>query len=49
MFTLNVFRGDELLALKIRFKAAPEDTCYLELQDDVSLDVESRRAAWFVG
>jgi predicted metalloprotease with PDZ domain len=26
--------------------AAPLDTCYLELIEDVELDVESRRMAW---
>jgi predicted metalloprotease with PDZ domain len=49
VFELLVFRGDELHALKIRFKAAPDDTCYLVLQDDVDLDVETRRAAWLAG
>jgi predicted metalloprotease with PDZ domain len=43
---LVVFRGDELLTTRIRFAAAPLDTCYLELIDDVELDVESRRMAW---
>jgi len=49
VFGLLVFRGDELQTLKIRFKAAPDDTCYLSLQDDVDLDVETRRAAWLAG
>jgi predicted metalloprotease with PDZ domain len=49
VFELLVFRGDELQTLKIRFKAAPDDTCYLSLQDDVDLDVETRRAAWLAG
>jgi hypothetical protein len=26
--------------------AAPLDTCYLELIEDVELDMESRRMAW---
>jgi predicted metalloprotease with PDZ domain len=46
VFDLHVFRGDELLALKIRFKAAPLDTCYLTLLDEVDLDTETRRVAW---
>ena len=46
---LVVFRGDELLTLKIRFAAAPEDTCFLQIADDVDLDVETRRAAWLAG
>ncbi|MEO1202193.1 MAG: PDZ domain-containing protein [Pseudomonadota bacterium] len=43
---LVVFRGDELLTLPVRFKAAPEDTCYLVLTADVDTDVEALRAAW---
>jgi predicted metalloprotease with PDZ domain len=43
---LVVFRGDELLTMRIRLAAAPLDTCYLELIEDVELDVESRRLAW---
>ena len=46
---LHVFRGDELLVLPVRFQAAPEDTCYLALADDVDADVEARRAAWLSG
>ncbi len=42
---LAVFRGDELLTLRVRFKAPPEDTCYLALAEDVEADVEARRAA----
>ncbi len=41
-----VFRGDELVTTRIRLAAAPLDTCYLELIEDVELDVESRRMAW---
>ena len=43
---LVVFRGDELLTTRVRLAAAPLDTCYLELTEDVELDVESRRMAW---
>jgi predicted metalloprotease with PDZ domain len=43
---LVVFRGDELHATRIRLVAAPLDTCYLELIEDVELDMESRRMAW---
>ena len=46
---LAVFRGDELLMMRIRLAAAPLDTCYLELVEDVELDVESRRMAWLHG
>jgi len=46
---LVVFRGDELVSTRIRLAAAPLDTCYLELVEDVELDVESRRMAWLHG
>ena len=49
VFELVVFRGDELVTSKIRFKDSPQDTCYLLLQDDVELGIEARRAAWLVG
>lgn len=44
--SLHVFRGDELLELKIKFQAAPADTAYLVLDEDVDIHVETRRAAW---
>ena len=46
---LVVFRGDELVNTRIRLATAPLDTCYLELVEDVELDVESRRLAWLHG
>jgi len=46
---LLVFRGDELLTTNIRIEAAPKDTCYLELRDDVALPIENRRMAWLHG
>ncbi len=46
---LVVFRGDELVSTQIRLAPAPLDTCYLELDEDVELDVESRRMAWLHG
>ena len=44
-----VFRNDELLTTTIRIAAAPEDTCYLELVEDVELPVENLRMAWLHG
>jgi predicted metalloprotease with PDZ domain len=44
-----VFRDDELLTTTIRIGSAPEDTCYLELQEDVELPVENLRMAWLHG
>jgi len=46
---LAVFRGDELLTTRVRLASAPLDTCYLELVEDVELDVESRSMAWLHG
>ncbi|MDX1507280.1 MAG: PDZ domain-containing protein [Woeseiaceae bacterium] len=46
---LVVFRGDALLTLTIRFQEAPATTCFLELVEDVELDVETLRAGWLTG
>jgi predicted metalloprotease with PDZ domain len=46
---LVVFRGDELVNTRILLAPPPLDTCYLELVEDVELDVESRRMAWLHG
>ena len=46
---LVVFRGDELVTTSIQIAASPEDTCYLELTEDVELDVETRRMSWLHG
>jgi predicted metalloprotease with PDZ domain len=44
--TASVFRGDELLEVGIVLKAAPPDTCYLVLRDQVESKVLERRRAW---
>ena len=44
-----VFRDDELVTTTIRIEAAPEDTCYLELDEDVELPVENLRIDWLHG
>ena len=46
---LVVFRGDELVTTTIRIEAAPKDTCFLELREDVDLAIENRRMAWLHG
>ena len=46
---ITVFRGDELLSLPMRFQAAPRDTCYLELDEDVDLGIENLRVSWLHG
>ncbi len=43
---LTVFRGDELLSMTIKWAAAPEDTCYLELSADTDAETAARRDAW---
>ncbi len=43
---LTVFRGDELLTLKLRWAAAPENTCYLELAEEPSGTARSLRNRW---
>jgi predicted metalloprotease with PDZ domain len=44
-----LFRDDELMTTTIRIEAAPEDTCYLELDEDVDLPVENLRIRWLHG
>ena len=48
-FDITVFRNDELLTFSSRMQAAPENTCYLELIDDVELATESLRMNWLHG
>jgi len=43
---LTVFRGDELISLRMNWSEAPEDTCYLLLTDDADDSVKSRRGDW---
>ena len=43
---LTVFRGDELIELRMRWDEAPLDTCYLRTGDDVPPDAVARRARW---
>ena len=44
--TLTVFRGDELLTVKLKWAEAPADTCYLEIDDEAKTDAAKRRDAW---
>ena len=46
---LSVFRGDELVSLQIELGAAPEDTCYLTMDNDAGDEVAARRSAWLSG
>ena len=43
---LVVFRGDELLKMKVRLAEAPASTCYLELDVDADANSLARQAAW---
>ena len=43
---VTVFRGDELMTLRLKWTEAPSDTCYLTLDSDADSDVIERRAAW---
>ena len=43
---LTVFRGDELLTMKLVWTEAPSDTCYLGLAGDADADAVERRNAW---
>jgi predicted metalloprotease with PDZ domain len=47
--SLLVFRGDELLTLKVRPALAPEDTCYLLPDNDADDGTVARRTAWLHG
>ena len=43
---LSVFRGDELLTLKLTWAEAPNDTCYLEVDTDANEAATKHREDW---
>jgi len=43
---LAVFRGDELITVRLKWSEAPADTAYLVMSDDVDGAVSARRDAW---
>jgi predicted metalloprotease with PDZ domain len=43
---VSVFRGDELMTLKLKWAEAPVDTCYLLLAEDADDKAVARRKAW---
>ncbi len=43
---ITVFRGDELVSMRMKWADAPTDTCYLLLDDEVEDAVKSRRGDW---
>jgi len=46
---LTVFRGDELLTLKLTWTEAPTDSCYLQYDNDVDAAAVDRRNNWLSG
>lgn len=43
---LTVFRGDELITIRMRWAEAPADTCFLVLQEEPDDAARVRREAW---
>jgi predicted metalloprotease with PDZ domain len=43
---LTVFRGDELISMRMKWSEAPTDTCYLVLNEEVEEAFKSRRGDW---
>lgn len=43
---LTVFRGDELLKVKLTWAEAPENTCFLQVDAEASNESAEKRAAW---
>jgi predicted metalloprotease with PDZ domain len=46
---IHAFRRDELMTFDVTLRAAPIDTCFLALKDDVDEPTRSRRTAWLGG
>ncbi len=47
--SVHAFRRDELMQFEVELKAAPVDTCVLDLLDDVDEPTLARREAWLRG
>ncbi len=43
---ITVFRGDELITLRLKWAEAPTDTCYLQVSDEADSEAAPRRKAW---
>jgi predicted metalloprotease with PDZ domain len=43
---LVVFRGDELLSMRVKLVDAPESTCFLKIDSNADAVATARRAAW---
>lgn len=46
---VHAFRRDELLEFEVELRAAPADTCFLELSPEVSAEARQRQASWLEG
>ncbi|MEJ2255960.1 MAG: PDZ domain-containing protein [Woeseiaceae bacterium] len=46
---VSLFRGDELLQRQLEWGEAPQDTCYLGVEDQADEDMEALRTAWLGG
>ncbi|MEJ2297282.1 MAG: PDZ domain-containing protein [Woeseiaceae bacterium] len=46
---VSLFRGDELLQRQLEWGEAPQDTCYLDVEDQADEDMEALRTAWLGG
>ena len=46
---IAVFRDEHLMRFKVRLGTPPEDTCYLELDQDPDPGIEAMRTAWLSG
>lgn len=44
--TVHAFRRDELMQFEVPIRPAPEDTCYLTLNENTGKDNRARRNAW---
>jgi predicted metalloprotease with PDZ domain len=47
--TISVFRDEHLMRFPVKLAAPPEDTCYLQLEDDPDASTEKMRQAWLTG
>ena len=43
---VTVFRGDELMTLRMRWAKAPADTCYLEIDGEATDEQVAKRGSW---
>jgi predicted metalloprotease with PDZ domain len=44
--TISVFRRDEFMQFRITLAESPNDTCYLEVDNEAGIVAEQKRNAW---